>query len=97
MRVIIAGSRSVTDDIDYVEMSVAESGFEVTEIVSGCATGIDQKGIDWAKKHSIHVEKFPANWDDLSHPDAIIKINLWGKQYDARAGLRRNVLMSVRD
>lgn len=65
---VIAGSRSVKDDIDYVEMSVVESGFDVTEVVSGCAQGIDQKGIEWAEKNNVPIQPFPANWDDLSHP-----------------------------
>lgn len=95
LKVIIAGSRNIKDDVNYVEMSVAESGFNVTEVVSGCAKGIDTLGVEWAEKCGIPVQPFPANWDDLSHPDALIKTTKWGQKYDARAGLRRNEVMAV--
>ncbi len=95
MKVIISGSRTVTDDVDYVDMSVAESGFDVTEVVSGCAKGADTLAIKWAEKYNIPIQPFEANWSDLSNPDALIKVNGWGQKYDAKAGLRRNELMAV--
>lgn len=76
-------------------MAVAESGFDVGEVVSGCAKGIDTQAIEWAEKNDIPVAPFEANWSDLSHPDALIKTTKWGQKYDARAGLRRNEVMAV--
>lgn len=76
-------------------MSVAESGFEVSEVISGGAKGIDIKAIEWAVKNDIPVNVFEAAWSNLDHPDALIKTTKWGQKYDAKAGLRRNELMAV--
>lgn len=77
MKVIIAGSR---DFNDYQKMvaTIAESGFEITEVVSGCARGADTMGATWALERGIPVKTFPASW------------NLFGK----RAGHERNVKMA---
>lgn len=36
---------------------------EVTEVVSGCARGVDRLGEQWAQMRSIPIKRFPANWD----------------------------------
>jgi hypothetical protein len=61
MKVIIAGSRDI---IDYseVEKAVEESGFEITEVVSGKADGVDTLGERWADEHGVPVKPFPAKW-----------------------------------
>lgn len=95
MKVIIAGSRKVKQ-LSFVEQAVAKSGFDITEVVSGKEpTGVDKLGEIWAKHNGIPIKPFRARWDDLSFPDALIKVNRWGKEYDALAGFRRNHLMSV--
>jgi len=64
MKLIIAGSRDITNYL-ALENAMKTSGFdkEVTEIVSGGATGADTLGERWAKEHKIRVKRFPANWD----------------------------------
>lgn len=52
MKTIIAGSRSITD-MRYIEEAVACSQFEITEIVSGGAKGIDTLAITYAQQHRI--------------------------------------------
>jgi hypothetical protein len=64
MRVIIAGSRHITD-YSVVEAAVAQAGFEITEVVHGCAAGVDALGKRYADEHSIPVKDFPADWDNL--------------------------------
>ena len=61
MRTIIAGSRGLTDP-DLVRLGVGLCGWEVTEVVSGGATGIDMLGELWAHTNNIPVRKFPADW-----------------------------------
>lgn len=41
MKVIIAGSRTIEDG-SLIEQAVQESGFAITEVVSGCAPGVDR-------------------------------------------------------
>lgn len=62
MRVIVAGSRTVTDPHE-VEQAIAASGFTVTEVVSGTARGVDVLGEAWAAARGVPVRRFPADWD----------------------------------
>lgn len=62
MRVIIAGCRDLFDP-QLVEDAVKASGFAITEVVSGCADGIDTVGATWAKERGIPVKEFPPETD----------------------------------
>ena len=77
MKVIVAGSRSITR-LTLVSKAIADSDFEVTEIVSGCARGVDRLGEQWANYNDIPIHYFPADWD----------------QYGKSAGYRRNEEMA---
>lgn len=61
MRVVIAGSRELTDD-HLVEEAVRLSGFTITTVISGAARGVDQLGERWAARHEVPVVRFPADW-----------------------------------
>lgn len=88
MKVIIAGSRTITD-YNLVLKAVKESNFDITEVVSGMAKGVDTLAAKYANDNKIPLKKFYADWKDLSHPNADIRQNSFGK-YDKNAGLRRN-------
>lgn len=77
MKTIIAGSRTIRD-YSVVVNAIGESGFEITEVVSGCAMGVDAIGERWAFLNKIPVKKLPADW----------------KQYGKKAGIIRNMLMA---
>jgi hypothetical protein len=62
MRTIIAGSRSITD-YDTVALAVELSGFDVTEVVSGTARGVDELGERWARQKGVPCRRFPADWE----------------------------------
>jgi hypothetical protein len=62
-------------------------------IVSGAAPGADTLAVKFAKENKIRYVEYQAKWDDLTHPDARIKTNSFGKLYDANAGHRRNTLI----
>ncbi len=61
MKVIIAGSRQI-EDYCSVKNAIELSQFYVSEVVSGCARGVDKVGEYWARKHNIPIKRFPANW-----------------------------------
>ncbi|HXG66007.1 MAG TPA: SLOG family protein [Blastocatellia bacterium] len=61
MKVIIAGSRDITD-YEVVKRAIEESGFEITEVVSGTAAGVDQLGEWWAELRAVPIARFPADW-----------------------------------
>ena len=76
MKLIIAGGRDyklTRQDFDKLD------GIQgVTEVVSGCARGVDSAGECWARNRLIPIKQFPADWDR------------WGK----RAGFIRNIEMA---
>lgn len=80
MRVIIAGGRDFTD-FDYFKayMNTIPPWVEISEVVSGGATGVDSLAIEWATMYNIPYKVFHAEWDRL------------GK----RAGPIRNAEMAV--
>jgi hypothetical protein len=77
MKTIIAGSRNL-GDYRVVEDAVAFSGFTITEVVCGEASGADAFGKVWANRRGVAVRSFPANW----------------KAEGRRAGYVRNVEMA---
>jgi len=98
MKVIVAGSRSITDYqlvSQVITNTLAKYNIQITEIVSGCAGGVDSLGEQWALENGIKVEPMPAEWDDITVPNALIKTNKWDKEYNARAGFQRNEAMAV--
>lgn len=61
MKVIVAGSRTVTDAALVAE-AIKKSGFKITEIVSGGCEGVDMMAEEHAKRNSIPVHRFPTDW-----------------------------------
>lgn len=65
MRIIIAGSRGLTfafqDIVDSMH-SLAGKQIHATEIVSGCARGVDLAGEKWAEINGVPIKRFPAYW-----------------------------------
>jgi predicted Rossmann-fold nucleotide-binding protein len=98
LKVCIAGGREITDET-IVERAVKASGFEISEIVSGGAKGVDKLGEDYAKANKIKIKVFKAEWDNLDLPDAEIRerYNQWKKcneKYAFNAGFLRNTVMA---
>ena len=61
MKTIIAGSRHITDSSVLIA-AIAASGFEITEVVSGGARGVDALGERYADFAGIPVALFPPDW-----------------------------------
>lgn len=94
MKIIIAGSRKY-NNYEEIKKAISLSGFEITEVVSGKADGVDTLGEQWARENNIPVKSFPPNWQDITVPGAIVKTNSWGKLYNAAAGNMRNKQMAI--
>jgi len=62
MKVVIAGDRNC-DDRAIVKEAIEESGFEITEVISGGARGVDTVGEEWATDNGIPFARFPADWE----------------------------------
>ncbi len=61
MKTIIAGSRDITD-YSLVCRAISESKFNITEVISGTARGVDTLGEKWVADNKIPVKKFFPNW-----------------------------------
>ena len=94
MKVIIAGGRDF-NDYEKLKKAIAQSGWDITEVVSGGAKGADSLGERWASDNGVPVKKFPAKWNDLTQAGSVIKTNKWKKKYNANAGFFRNEEMAV--
>lgn len=81
MRVIIAGSRGVTDPaiVDAAMERAAARGIVPSVVVSGTARGADKLGEAWAESRGIPVVRFPADWS----------------RYKNSAGHKRNAEMAA--
>ena len=95
MRVIIAGGRTITDSA-YVKKAVSESGFNLTEIISGGAKGVDTLGEKYAKKAGIDLVTFHANWTGLGNKAGPIR-NMKMAMYAASDLSKKGGLIAVWD
>lgn len=63
MKVIIAGHRDY-EDYDELLKAVESCPFEITEVVSGHARGVDQMGERWSREVlKAEPKVFPADWN----------------------------------
>lgn len=99
MNLIVAGGRDFSDfelGFRLIDKVTANTPKEDITIICGRASGADTCGEEWYKLHkhegvkiSIHVP----DWDDVDVEGAVIKINRFGKPYNAVAGHWRNSAM----
>jgi hypothetical protein len=61
MKVIIAGSRNF-NDYGVLLDTIEGSGFDITEVVSGGAPGVDALGERWAADNRLPVKRFLPAW-----------------------------------
>lgn len=62
LKLVIAGSRGITD-YTILCNAIAQSDFsDITEVVSGCARGVDTLGERWAKSANVPIKEFRADW-----------------------------------
>lgn len=98
MKVIIAGDRTCID-YSLLEKAVQKSNFDITEVVSGGARGVDSLGESFAKVKQLPCKIFKADWKNIKQPGAVVKSrqNPWNKKqekYNANAGFFRNEEMA---
>ncbi len=82
MRVIIAGSRTISDRT-IVEKAIKDSGFLITEVVCGGASGVDAVGRQYAFDNNIRCSLFPAEWDKFKKRAGPIRNRAMAEYADA--------------
>lgn len=77
MKIVIAGSRGIykvkPDNSNLMEeqtrvyklllSAIKESGYDITEVISGTAAGVDRLGERWAMVNDIPIISMPADWN----------------------------------
>ena len=86
MKTIIAGSRHITS-MSALRAAIKEAGFEITEVVTGCAHGVDTLGQVWAYDHGIPVKEFRPDWKGQGKAAGIIRNHAMGDYAEALLAL----------
>ena len=82
MKVVIAGSRQITDRLGLVK-AIEQSGFEITEVVCGKSRGPDTLGEAWARANNIPIKEFPAEWSKFGKIAGPLRNSEMSKYADA--------------
>lgn len=94
MKVIIAGSRHITDKVtafkaieQYIGQLELETGRKVTHIICGGAKGGDKIGEEWARQRRLMVEMFIPDWEANPRGAGFIRNAEMGMAADALIAL----------
>lgn len=93
-RIVVTGGRDFADEafcfdrLDYVHRTRG-----VSLLIEGEASGLDKMARRWAESRGVPVLPFPADWDNITRPGAVVRKRRDGKLYDAAAGGLRNQQM----
>lgn len=77
MKVIVAGSRTITD-YKIVEDAINESGFNITEVICGKAKGVDLLGEIYGKENNISIKYFTPDWKTYGKKAGMIRNKMMG-------------------
>jgi len=72
MVTVIAGSRGISD-YEVLKCAVANSGFDITEVVQGGARGVDLMAARWAYEHGVPMREFAADWNTYGRAAGMIR------------------------
>lgn len=82
MKVIIAGSREISN-LKWIEIAVEQSEFDITEVVSGGARGVDHLGETYARNNGIPIKQFIPDWDGLGKRAGYVRNKQMAEYADA--------------
>lgn len=84
MKTIIAGSRTLNNPLK-IKALINQCPWkdDITEVVTGLATGPDTIGMTWAQNKGIPVKKFPAFWSEFGNRAGIVRNIKMGEYADA--------------
>ena len=83
MKYIVAGGRNFNNYKVLSDILDTKINPKTDTIVSGDAFGADIMGAEWATERGIHVDHFPANWDEFGITAGYIRNAEMGNFADA--------------
>lgn len=89
MKVIVAGPRDLTAGPDVITAALDASGFDVLEVVSGGATGIDKCAADWALRYNFGLRRFYPEWKTHGRAAGPIRNRKMAEYADALVVIKR--------
>jgi hypothetical protein len=95
MRIIVTGDRNwyASDLAEQVINRLLVRYGPGLVIVHGGATGIDRSFAEACGELGVEQEAHPANWEEMDHPEAVIRYDKRNRPYNANAGPIRNAKM----
>jgi hypothetical protein len=92
-RIVVTGGRNFSDRAKvYRVMDAAVERLGLSTLIEGEAGGLDTLAKEWAIDRGVPFEPYPAKWDEVDVPGAVIRYRN-GKPYNAAAGGLRNQQM----
>lgn len=95
MKVLVYGGRAYRNRkrlFDELDKLHADEPIEC--VIHGDANGADRLGKAWAKWSRILDIRFPARWEDVGVPGAVVRYRSDGTAYNVIAGFQRNQQMA---
>jgi hypothetical protein len=94
MRIVVFGGRRYANPffLNWL-LDCIHAGTPITCLIQGEADGADKWAKKWAQDRGVPTADFPADWDNITRPGAVVRTRGDGKQYDAAAGGVRNQQM----
>jgi YspA, cpYpsA-related SLOG family len=94
MRVLVTGGRDYRDQRRVDEaLDTIHAVTPIEVIIHGAATGADSLAADWAQRHRVPIDPFPADWENTDAMPCRIGVNRHGKRFNKLAGFNRNTRM----
>lgn len=95
MILLVTGGRDFTDRVVvFAALDRIHAQRGITRIVQGMANGADRLARQWAGLHDVSCPNcYRPRWEDVDHPDAVVRVRPDGTRYDAVAGTMRNQRM----
>lgn len=90
---VCGGTRFTEKSWLYDELDELHRQRKITKIVHGAARGADTFAANWAYDRHVFVQSYPAKWNDIDAPGAVIRFRTDGELYNAAAGPIRNRFM----
>lgn len=91
MKVLIFGSRDFKNEKRMFRvLDGLHNAFHFSVVIEGEADGADKLAKKWAKRNGVEVDPYPADWDDITVPGAVVKTRRDGTKYNKAAGAMRN-------